>query len=203
MKEHPPLPRAGLSCRAGFVALMIVSNCGCVTNALVKHTKSYEWQPQSVQRVFWVKGTNQTPELAVLFDQVRVGKKAPLTRQAVWFPNRPPEPLLVDSNAVVSLTMSRHNRQCIPLFTEDAAVPLDHSTRAPGYAVRGATPTTFTLHADGQSPGPYTLPATRVKTRTGMLLIGTPIALAADAALTMAVIYGFFYDAGAFPSGCN
>jgi hypothetical protein len=34
-------------------------------------------------------------------------------------------------------------------------------------------------------------------------LIGTPVALAADAAIGAAMVYGAFYDAGAFPSSCH
>jgi hypothetical protein len=174
----------------GVVLFFGIVASGCVTSAFNKCTSGGKWLPSLPQQIWVFQTTNPPPQLAVAFEQHFVGDRKPPCRPALWCPSQTNGSVMVDAGQIGQFTNTWISATSVPIYTSAADVPSAPSVAPTCYALLGTTNSQFTLHGSDLSPGPYTLPVTIVKPRTVLRLIGTPIALATDAAIGAAIVAG-------------
>ena len=170
------------------LVLLAALASGCVTPALWQSTARREWKPNPPDCVVLMSNPNQQREVAVVFRQFAQVGATTESRRAGWYVSQSPEQLALTSQAIGQLTNSCGERQSIPMFVADN-VPPDASCQSPGYAVWDSRDDQLTIHIDGLPSGPFTLPTTHQKRQTAARIIVLPLAIAADTAITGAVIF--------------
>jgi len=129
---------------------------------------------------------NEQRDVAIMFTQLRSGSPTnSKTRNAGWLIGQPADKVALTSKAIRQLTNSAVAVQTVPIFNP-ADLPNNVTQPPPAYAVWSVSDQ-LTLHVDGLPAGPLTLPTTR-QTFIAERVCALPLAIAADTAITCAVI---------------
>jgi hypothetical protein len=191
----------GQACVASL--LFVLGGSGCVTSKLYQHTEAGVWVPQPIERAYVLPATNQPPTLGVLFTQQRKSGFSPASRSALWLVSPPPARVVVDPDALSSLTAALRRGRALAIYSDSSVVPSAVTNQPPGYVVKTSSPAGFIVHVNGVPPGPHTLPYTPGKTNTGLRLVVTPFAVGADALIGLSAVASTCADLGLVAPGCH
>lgn len=191
----------GRACIAPLV--LALGGSGCVTSELYQRTEARVWVPQPIERAYVLPATNQPATLGVLFTQYKDGGLTPVSRPALWLVSPPPARVVVDPEALSSLTASLRRGRALAIYSDSSVVPAAVTNQPPGYLIKTSSPVGFIVHVNGVPPGPYALPYTPGKTNTGLRLVATPFAVGADALIGVGAVASTCSDLGLLPPSCH
>ena len=162
-----------------LVILPVAFTPGCATPYLWNRTSEFQWKPVPAVQVLAVTNTNQQCDTVVVFKQnAQVGINY-FSRDVAWRVSQSPGDLATASGAIRQLTNSSLGVGSLPVYAP-GKVPVNATSRPPGYVVLNRTNRVLAVYRDGVPSGPYTLPASLHPKNATQRVLLTPVTVLLD-----------------------